>query len=133
MPMHFLLLKPDLPLWEFRNRCFLFALCHMKIWRSNLEGATKWFLHQQTNLGMVLVPCCTWKCLHTTISVGVGIPEIVDIQLFPLIFWWGWRIMKILKGVGVRDFRKLGGINLKWEIEFLRGAFSAKNMFFGWK
>ena len=132
MSMNFLLLIPDLPLWGFRNRRFLFALCHLKIWRPNLEVATKWFLHQQTNLGMVLVPCCTWKCLHTSISVGVGIPELVNIQLFPPIFWWVEGLWKFWKKWGL-DFRKLGGINLKWGIEFLRGAFSAKNMFFGWK
>ena len=28
------------------------------------------------NTGTVLVPCCVWKCVPTTISVGVDISEV---------------------------------------------------------
>ena len=41
-------LRPDLPPWGYRNKCFLVALCHLILRRPNLEVATKRILlHQQ--------------------------------------------------------------------------------------
>ena len=34
------------------------------------------------NTGIVLVPCCAWKCVPTAISGGVDTPEIPGCHLF---------------------------------------------------
>ena len=33
------------------------------------------------NTGIVLVPCCTWKCVPTVISGGVDISEVPECHL----------------------------------------------------
>ena len=42
--------RPDLSLWEYRNRCFLVAQCRLIVRRPNLEVATKRLLHQQVKI-----------------------------------------------------------------------------------
>ena len=40
----------ELSPWGYISRCFLVALCHLVLWRTNLEVATKRFLHQQLKI-----------------------------------------------------------------------------------
>ena len=52
-------LRPDLPFWGYRNRCFLVALCHLIVRRLNLEVTTKHLLYQQIKIPRVSVLRCT--------------------------------------------------------------------------
>ena len=46
--------------------------------RSNNQEAS---LSAGKNIRVVLVPCCTWKCVTTAISGGVGIPDVPGCHL----------------------------------------------------
>ena len=70
-------LQPDLSPWGYGNRCFLIALCCQIVNRSNLEAATKNFLHQQVKIpGWFYCHVRAWKCFPTAISGGVDISEV---------------------------------------------------------
>ena len=43
----FCFLRPDLPPWGYRNKCFLVALCHLIVRRPNLQVGNKSLFHQQ--------------------------------------------------------------------------------------
>ena len=53
--------------------CFLVALCHLVIRRKNLKVKQEAFPSAGKNAGLVLVPCCSWKCVPAAISGGVDI------------------------------------------------------------
>ena len=48
--LSFCFLRPHLSPWEYRNRYFLVAQCHLIVWRPNLEVATKRLLHQEVKI-----------------------------------------------------------------------------------
>ena len=50
------------------------------------------------NIGLVLVPCCAWKCVTIAISSGVDISEVSGCHLFwQISFQWG--LQKLLQGL----------------------------------
>ena len=55
MLIFFGFLRPDVSPWRYRNRCFLVALCHVIVRRSNLEVVAS--PSTSKNTGVVLVPC----------------------------------------------------------------------------
>ena len=70
-------LSPDLAPWEYRNRCFLVAICRYERERS----ATKRLLHQQVKRLVVLVTFRAQKCVPKSISGSVDIPKVHDCDL----------------------------------------------------
>ena len=75
-------LRHDLSPYGYENRCFLVALCRLIVRRPNLEVATKRLLHQQVKVpGWFLCHVCTWNCIHTAISGGVDISEVLGCHL----------------------------------------------------
>ena len=50
------------------------------------------------NTGVVLVPCCTWKCVPTAISGGVDISEVPGCHLLQQISSQ-WGSQKLLQGL----------------------------------
>ena len=50
------------------------------------------------NTGVVLVPCCTWKCVPTAISGGVDISEVPGCHLLQQISCQ-WGSQKLLQGL----------------------------------
>ena len=51
------------------------------------------------NTGVVLGPCCTWKCVPTAISGGVNIPDI-SLMLFVTTDESSVRVKKIISSSG---------------------------------
>ena len=62
-------LRPDLSPRGNRNRCFLVApdSKETKLGSSNQEH----FPSAGKNTGVVLVPCCTWKCIPAALVVWI--------------------------------------------------------------
>ena len=80
-------LRHDLLPWGYRNRYFPVALCCLIVRRPNLEVVTKVLCK---NTGIVLVPCCTWKCAPTAISGAVNVSEVPGSHLlWQMSSWWG--------------------------------------------
>ena len=50
------------------------------------------------NTGVVLVPCCTWKCVPTAISGGVDISKVPGCHLLQQISSQ-WGSQKLLQGL----------------------------------
>ena len=59
------------------SSCFLVALCQTKPGSSVQEVSPS----AGKNTRLVLVPCCTWKCVTTVISVGLDISEVLGCHL----------------------------------------------------
>ena len=78
-------LRPNLPPWGYKNRCFLVALCRLIVRRQNLEGK---------NTEVVLVQYCAWKFVPTAISGGVEIFEVPGCHLLrQMSSKWGSQIL----------------------------------------
>ena len=75
--LFFSFLRPDLLPWGYRNRCFVVPLCHQIVRSLNLEIAIK---RREASVdkstGVILVSCCTWKCVSTAYSAGVDISKV---------------------------------------------------------
>ena len=55
------------------------------------------------NIGIVLVPCCAWKCVPTAISGGVDISQAPGFHLLQqMSSHWGWQ--KLLQGLVSHEF-----------------------------
>ena len=75
--------------------CFLVALCCLMVKRWNLEVASP---SADRNTGVVLVPCCAWKCVPTAILGGVNISEAPGYHfLWQMSYQWGSQ--KLLQGL----------------------------------
>ena len=57
---------------DLRNRCFLVTLYHHIVRRQTWKMRPGGFPTSRSNTVVILVPCCTWKCLPTACSSGVG-------------------------------------------------------------
>ena len=58
-----LMVRPDLSPWEYRNTCFLVALCCMIIRTGDQEASPS----ANKKLGVLLVPCWSWKSVPTSL------------------------------------------------------------------
>ena len=69
------ILRPDLSPWGNRNGWFLVTLrcLILRVPRSPNQEVS---LSAGKNIGVVLVPCPTWKCVPTVISGGVDISKV---------------------------------------------------------
>ena len=88
------MVRPDLSLWGYRNTCFLVALCCLIIRTGDQEASPS----ANKKLGVLLVPCWSWKSVPTSISNGLDISKVLICHLL-----WQmssqWVSQKLLQGL----------------------------------